>query len=80
MCNAMNLEDKSFDGFYRAVCEILDLLNIPRTLADIGVPIDCAAAIAKKAIQEDSATATNPRVATVAEVQSIIERAISIGR
>jgi alcohol dehydrogenase class IV len=79
MCDAMNLEDKSFDGFYRAVCEILDLLNIPRTLAEIGVPIDCAAAIAEKAIQ-DSAAATNPRVATVAEIQFIIERAISIGR
>lgn len=79
MCDAMNLEDKSFDGFYRAVCEVLDLLNIPRTLADIGIPIDCAAAIAEKAIQ-DSAAATNPRAATVAEIQSIIERAIGIGR
>jgi alcohol dehydrogenase class IV len=34
---------------------------------DIGVPIDCAATIAEKAIQ-DSAAATNPRAATVAEI------------
>jgi alcohol dehydrogenase class IV len=65
--------------FYRAVCEILDLLRIPLTLADIGVPTDCAATIAEKAIQ-DSAAATHPRAATVQEIQSIIERAISYGR
>ncbi len=79
MCDAMNLGDKSFDGFYRAVCEILDLLGIPLTLADIDVPIDCATAIAAKAIQ-DSAASTNPRAATAPEIQSIIERAINHGR
>ena len=76
--NAQSI-DKSFDGFYRAVCEMLDSLGIPLTLADIGVPADCAAVIAEKAIQ-DSAATTNPRVASVAEIQSIIERAISHGR
>jgi alcohol dehydrogenase class IV len=79
MCDAMDVGDKSFDGFYRAVCEMLDSLGIPLTLADIGVPADCAAVIAEKAIQ-DSAATTNPRVASVAEIQSIIERAISHGR
>lgn len=79
MAEAMGLDDKSFDGFYRAVCDLLDALDIPKTLADIGVPTDCAAAIAEKTIQ-DSAAATNPRQATVPEIQVIIEQALSHGR
>lgn len=79
MARAMDLEDKSFDAFYAAVCALLDRLEIPRTLADIGVPTDCAAAIAAKAIQ-DSAAATNPRQATVAEIQGIVETALTEGR
>jgi len=79
MAESMGLKDKSFDGFYGAVCEILDSLQIPRTLADIGVPIDCAASISKKAIQ-DSAAATNPKQASVAEIQSIIETVLTFGR
>lgn len=79
MCDAMGLKDKSFDGFYQNICKTLDVLEIPRTLADINVPIDCAAAIAKKAIL-DSAAATNPRDASIEEIQGIIETAISHGR
>lgn len=79
MCAAMDIGDKSFDGFYGTVCNLLDSLEIPKTLADIGVPADCAAAIAAKAIQ-DIAAATNPRTATVSEIQTIIERAITEGR
>jgi alcohol dehydrogenase class IV len=79
MAAAMDLADKSFDSFYRAVCEMLDVLDIPKTLADIGVPVDCAATIAEKALQ-DSAATTNPRQATVAEIQGIIETALTEGR
>ncbi len=79
MAEAMGLEDKSFESFYAAVCDVLDTLDIPKTLADIAVPMDCAAAIAAKAIQ-DSAATTNPRQATVAEIQGIIEIALTQGR
>ena len=79
MAESMRLKDKSFDGFYGAVCEILDNLQIPKTLADIGVPIDCVVSIAEKAIQ-DSAAGTNPKQASVAEIQSIIEIALTVGR
>ena len=79
MAEAMRLEDKSFDAFYTAVCEFLNLLDIPKTLADIGVSTDCAPAIAAKAIQ-DSAAATNPRQATVVEVEAIIKDALAEGR
>lgn len=79
MSAAIGLPHKSFDGFYSAVCNILDQLAIPRTLAEIGVPVDCAATIAKRALQ-DSATLTNPRQATVAQIQTIIEEALNNGR
>ncbi|MGI9483620.1 MAG: hypothetical protein ACR2OR_14815 [Hyphomicrobiales bacterium] len=79
MAEAMGLEDTSFDGFYRAVCALLDELEIPDKLTDIGVPEGCAAAIADKA-QEDAAALTNPRRATVEEIQAIIEDALMNGR
>ncbi len=79
LAGAMGLDDKSFDAFYKAVCNILDTLEIPKTLVDIGVPTDCAAAIAEKALQ-DSAATTNPRQASVAEFQMVIEDALHNGR
>ncbi len=79
MADALGLTDKSFDGFYNGVCSMLDRLNIPRTLTEIGVPADCASAVAEKAHQ-DSAAPTNPRPSTVAEIQTIIEHALNYGR
>ncbi|MCH8177745.1 MAG: iron-containing alcohol dehydrogenase, partial [Proteobacteria bacterium] len=79
MAEALDLDDRSFDGFYRAICDLLDSLDIPKTLVDIGVPDDCAPAIAEKAIQ-DSAAATNPCQATVAEIQTVLEYALRHGR
>ncbi|MGI9436027.1 MAG: iron-containing alcohol dehydrogenase, partial [Geminicoccaceae bacterium] len=75
MAEAMGLEDKSFQGFYDAVCAHLDQLGIPDTLTAIGVPEQCAAKMAKKAHQ-DAAASTNPRRATQAEIQAIIEDAL----
>ena len=79
MADAMALDDKSFDGVYVAICNLLDDLSIPKTLTAIGVPGDCAAAMANKALQ-DAATSTNPRPATAAEVQAVIEDALTAGR
>lgn len=79
MCDSMQLGDKSFNGFYQHVCNMLDDLNIPRNLADIDVPADCARQISRKAFQ-DSAAATNPRVALVSEIEAIIDDAIISGR
>ncbi len=79
MANAMGLIDTTFDGFYAAVCERLDQLEIPRTLADIGVPLDCASNIAGKALQ-DSAATTNPRSASIEETEELINQAIRVGR
>ena len=79
MAAALGLKDQSFEGFYGAVCRLLDRLEIPRTLADIGVPADRLARLAEKAHQ-DAAAATNPRSATPAEIQGVIEAAFSHGR
>jgi alcohol dehydrogenase class IV len=79
MAEAMGLADKSFEGFYNAVCDMLDRLDIPQTLSEIGVPADCAPAVAVKA-KLDSAALTNPRPSTIAEIQTIIENALKKGR
>lgn len=79
MAQAMGLEDTSFEGFYSGVCTLLDQVNIPRTLGDIGVPEDCASRIAEKAIQ-DSAAGTNPRALTAPQVEAVIREALSHGR
>ena len=79
MAEAMGLADRSFDGFYDAICRVLDDLEIPKTLTEIGVPADGAAALAEKA-QQDAAAQTNPRPATVLEIRAIIEDALGKGR
>ena len=79
MAQAMGLNDTSYDGFHRAICDLLDDLDIPRTLAEIGVPPDCAARIAGKAVQ-DSAAATNPRSSGAAAIAAVIDQALARGR
>ena len=79
MAEVIGLDDPGFDAFYETVCNKLDQLKIPKTLVEIGVPPDCAATIAVKAIQ-DSAAMTNPRQASVTEFQSVIEDALHNGR
>lgn len=79
MAQAMNLSDTSVEGFMSAVEAMLDQIEIPKSLGEIGVPADCAARIADKALK-DSAARTNPRVATQAEVQAMIENAIAHAR
>ncbi len=79
MAEAMGLEDRTVDGFVRDVESTLDEIGIPRSLSEIGVPADCAGRIARKAIQ-DSAAATNPRRASVAEIGHLVTTAISQAR
>ncbi len=68
-----------FEHFYAAVCQRLDQVGFPKTLCDIGVPADCAEAMAEKAL-EDSAAETNPRPAGCAEIEEIIRVALTEGR
>ena len=69
------LPDHSVSGFINSVEAMLDEIKIPKSLGEIGVPADCAGRIAEKALK-DSAARTNPRIATLAEVQALTETAI----
>jgi len=79
MAQAMGLADTSFEGFYNAVCHLLDDLEIPKTLADLGMPADAVHRIAKKAMV-DAATETNPRIPTLDEMTELVKDALTLGR
>ncbi|MDE0695300.1 MAG: iron-containing alcohol dehydrogenase [Boseongicola sp.] len=79
MAEVMGIEDRTVEGFVRAVESMLDEIEIPRSLGEIGVPMDCAGRIAQKAVQ-DSAASTNPRRASVAEISDLVTTAISRAR
>ena len=79
MAQAMRLADSSNQGFTGAIENLLDQLQIPRALKDIGVPSDCFDRIARKALR-DSAASTNPRSATLDQVRMLVERAVVEGR
>ena len=80
MARAVGLADTSFSAFYGWVCALLDELDIPSTLTEIGVPSDCdLSRIAEKALQ-DSAAGTNPRPSTAADIEAIIREAMRFGR
>lgn len=79
MADAMGLQDASVDAFIAEVERMLDEINIPVALSGIGVPSDCAARIAEKALQ-DSAAGTNPRTASISEMRTLVETAIAKAR
>ncbi len=79
MAQAMHLDDHSVEGFISAVEQMLDDLNIPKALSEIGVPDDCAGRIAEKALK-DSAAATNPKEMSLDEVRTLVETAIAKAR
>ena len=79
MAEAMEIADHSVEGFIAAVEKLLDEIRIPKSLGEIGVPMDCAERIAAKALK-DSAAKTNPRLASLDEVRVLIETAIKKAR
>ena len=79
MAEVMQISDHSVAGFISAIESILDEIHIPKSLGEIGVPIECAERIAAKALK-DSAAKTNPRSASLDEVRVLIETAITKAR
>ncbi len=75
MAQVMGLAETSNEAFMAAVEDLLDRIGIPTSLAEIGVPADCARRIAEKAIK-DSAAGTNPRPAAVSQIKDLTEEAI----
>ncbi len=79
MSHALGLKSQDFKGFYAAICAILDDLDIPKNLTEIGVGSDRIEELARKA-SADPAAATNPRQADVGEIENIIAEAIEKAR
>ena len=79
MCQAMNLKKNDFDYFYKSICELLNQLDIPKNLTEIGIKDSSLDSLSKKALT-DSAFATNPRTATLQEMKDIISQSIFEGR
>ena len=77
--HAMDLKDASSEMVIQEIEEILDYLDIPRSLSEIGVPLECKKRIAKKAML-DSATGTNPRVTQIEDLEELTEISILSAR
>ena len=76
---AMGLDENSADAVITEIERLLDDVNIPSSLTEIGVPVDCAQRIAEKAML-DSAAGTNPRKASLEEVKFLVETALQKAR
>ena len=79
MAQVVGLEDTSVEALIAAIERLLDDVEIPRSLNEIGVPSDCAHRIAKKAML-DSAVGTNPRGASLEEIKNLVENALQKAR
>lgn len=79
MAAALGLEQDDFDTFYRALCQLLDDLDIPVSLGDLGIPGEAAGELAAKA-HLDAAAGSNIRSASVVEIEQVIIDAIEVGR
>jgi alcohol dehydrogenase class IV len=75
MSEAMQFEDHSVDSFIVNLDALLDRINIPRSLSEIGVPEDCAQRIAKKSML-DAAYGTNPKSSSYEEVLQLVSASI----
>ena len=76
---ALHLEGRDFDAIYHWTCQLLDHLEIPKSLAEIGVDTSKVNSLAERAFS-DSATATNPRKPQLEELEMLLGEAISQGR
>ncbi|MEG3592730.1 MAG: iron-containing alcohol dehydrogenase [Pseudomonadota bacterium] len=76
---ALQLDGPNFDEIYHWICQLLDLLEIPKCLDEIGVEKAKVSSIAKRAFS-DSATGTNPRKLDLEELEMVLLEAISRGR
>lgn len=79
MAQALSLPDAGFDTFYNAICQLLDDLQVPKTLGELGIPLSATPGLAAKA-HRDAAAGTNPRQASIADIETLIADIISRGR
>ena len=79
MSEAMQFEGNSAESFVSNIEKLLDRINIPKGLGEIGVPEDCAERIAKKSMV-DTAFGTNPRNASYDEMLELVRTSITQAR
>ncbi len=79
MSSAMHYEDSSVEAFISNLDELLNQIEIPKSLNEIGVPIDCVERISEKAMK-DSAYATNPRIASLEDMNQLVYKSIKQAR
>ncbi|MEO0750619.1 MAG: iron-containing alcohol dehydrogenase [Pseudomonadota bacterium] len=79
MSEAMGLGALTHDAFCNEIVGILDRLDIPKSLGELGVPMESVKRLAGKALT-DAAAGTNPRHSSVEEMQALIETAIAGAR
>ncbi len=79
MSEAMGLKKNDFDYFYSSICDLLDHLEIPKNLSEIGVEDNSIERLAEKALK-DSAFGTNPKTANLEEMKELIEVSLHKGR
>jgi len=79
MCEAMGQDGSDFGTFLAGVEHLLDLCAIPQGLEDLGVCQEAIGSLALKA-SRDPAAATNPRRASVPEIEELIQSAMTTTR
>lgn len=79
LCRAMSLAGQDFGALHAAICEILDRHSIPTSLSALGIENPDIDTLALKA-SRDPAAATNPRRASLAELQELIASAFTRAR
>ncbi len=79
MSEVMGLKKNDFDYFYSSICDLLDHLEIPKNLSEIGVEDNSIERLAEKALK-DSAFGTNPKTANLEEMKELIEVSLHKGR
>ena len=79
MSEAMQFKDHSIDSFINNIEKMLDRLQIPKSLSEIGVTEDCVDRIAEKAMK-DQAYATNPKKASYEDMKEMVMQSIKKAR
>lgn len=79
VAQALDLPDARFETFYNAVCALLDRLDIPKSLAALGVKHADIGEIARKSMG-DPARLTNPRDSSLEQLEALLAQAIERAR
>ena len=79
MSEAMQYKDHSVDAFIKNMEDLLDRVNIPKSLSELNVPEDSAARIAEKAMK-DQAYGQNPKKASFEEMKEMVLQSIKKAR